>query len=62
MKNIITLFACLTLIGCALPKTKDAPHSWRVEVGKKCVLKADGTKALSYVWIARDDVKLMECK
>lgn len=50
------------LSGCAVPKKKDAPHSYRVELGKKCVEKADGTVAWSYVWIARDDVVLIKCK
>ena len=50
------------LSGCAIPKKKDAPHSYRVELGKKCVEKADGTVAWSYVWIARDDVVLIKCK
>lgn len=50
------------LVGCAVPSKKDAPHKYRVEVGKKCVLKEDGTVAWSYVWIARDDVVLVKCK
>jgi len=52
----------LMLSGCAVPKKKDAAHSYRVELGKKCVQKADGTVAWSYVWIARDDVVLVRCK
>lgn len=56
------MVAFLMLMGCAVPKKKDAPHSYRVEVGKKCVEKKDGTTAWSYLWIARDDVKLVKCK
>ena len=57
---VIVLFGLLS--GCAVPKKKDAPHTYRVELGKKCVLKEDGTVAWSYVWIARDDVVLVKCK
>lgn len=59
---LLACVAMLILSGCAVPKKKDAPHSYRVEVGKKCVEKKDGTTAWSYVWIARDDVKLVKCK
>ena len=70
MKKVVPYFTTAILIiilvgllnGCAVPKKKDAPHSYRVEVGKKCVEKKDGTTAWSYVWIARDDVKLVKCK
>lgn len=60
----MALLACAAILiaGCAVPKKKDAPHSYRVELGKKCVEKADGTVAWSYVWIARDDVVLITCK
>jgi len=60
----MALLACAAILitGCAIPKKKDAPHSYRVELGKKCVEKKDGTVAWSYVWIARDDVMLVTCK
>ena len=70
MKKVMPYFCTAVFIiilvgflsGCAVPKKKDAPHSYRVELGKKCVEKADGTVAWSYVWIARDDVVLIKCK
>lgn len=70
MKKVVPYFTTAIFIiilvgflsGCAVPKKKDAPHSYRVELGKKCVEKADGTVAWSYVWIARDDVVLIKCK
>ena len=70
MKKVVPYFCTALLIiilvgflnGCAVPKKKDSPHTYRVELGKKCVEKADGTVAWSYVWIARDDVVLITCK
>jgi len=69
LKTVVPYFAMALLVcaailisGCAIPKKKDAPHSYRVELGKKCVEKKDGTVAWSYVWIARDDVVLITCK
>ena len=57
---VAIMFTILT--SCASPKKKEGSHTYRVEVGKKCVLKEDGTVAWSYVWIARDDVVLVKCK
>ena len=70
MKKVVPYFVTALLViivvgflsGCAIPKKKDASHSYRVELGKKCVEKKDGTVAWSYVWIARDDVILVKCK
>lgn len=59
---MIFIVLAVLLSACAVPKKKDAPHTYRVEVGKKCVEKKDGTTAWSYIWIARDDVKLVKCK
>ena len=60
----VALIACAAILiaGCAVPKKKDAPHSYRVELGQKCLEKKDGPVAWSYVWIARDDVMLVTCK
>lgn len=60
----VAILTCIAILvaGCAVPKKKDASHSYRVELGKKCLEKKDGTVAWSYVWIARDDVMLVTCK
>lgn len=62
MFAVMVIGIVIILTGCAAPVKKEKPHTYRVELGKKCIEKPDGTVAWSYVWIARDDVVLVKCK
>jgi hypothetical protein len=50
-------------MGCAKPGKEPRDVSqYRVELGKKCLIKEDGSVAWSYVWIADQNVTLVKCK
>lgn len=57
------LVVLILLVGCAKPgKEKRNVSEYRVELGKKCLVKEDGSVAWSYVWIADQNVTLVKCK
>jgi len=57
------LVVLILLVGCAKPgKEKRNVSEYRVEFGKKCLVKEDGSVAWSYVWIADQNVTLVKCK
>lgn len=57
------LVVLILLVGCAKPgKEKRDVSQYRVELGKKCLVKEDGSVAWSYVWIADQNVTLVKCK
>jgi len=57
------LVVLILLVGCAKPgKEKQDITQYRVELGKKCLVKEDGSVAWSYVWIADQNVTLVKCK
>ena len=59
----VIMCAFLMLVGCAKPeKEKRDVSQYRVELGKKCLVKEDGSVAWSYVWIADQNVTLVKCK
>jgi hypothetical protein len=57
------LVVLILLVGCAKPKKEKRDITqYRVELGKKCLVKEDGSVAWSYVWIADQNVTLVKCK
>ena len=62
--SVMFLLVILILfVGCAKPKKEKRDVSqYRVELGKKCLVKEDGSVAWSYVWIADKNVNLIKCK
>ena len=70
MKKVFPYFTAAALfiiliftMGCAKPGKEPRDVSqYRVELGKKCLIKEDGSVAWSYVWIADQNVTLVKCK
>lgn len=70
MKKVFPYFTAAVLfiiliftMGCAKPgKEPKNVSQYRVELGKKCLIKEDGSVAWSYVWIADQNVTLVKCK
>jgi hypothetical protein len=63
--TLVMLFIVIAIMlaGCAKPKKEKRDVSqYRVELGKKCLVKEDGSVAWSYVWIADQNVTLVKCK
>ena len=60
----LLMFSFLLLVGCSTPaqKEKFKHHQWRVEFGKKCIERADGTTGWSYMWFVHKGTELKKCE